>query len=121
MTFNVPFIKIACNEKYYWLMDEIPRKYSIYCSINRYWKKIDYDVQPLCCVPKYPAEKKEYKEIFNDCFLVQSISDHTVGLDLWHEYHPEIFEKHYVLHKNKPDNPDSGEFSVTPEELSLIL
>jgi len=122
MQYSVPFIKISCNPKYYWLMEEIPRKYKVYCSVNNwdYTSTMMYAIR-MACVPEYPAKKEKYKEIFGDMPLCGAISDHTVGFDLWHEYKPEIYECHYVLHKNKADNPDSGDFAVTPDELRQIL
>lgn len=126
MQFKVPFIKIACNKKYHWLFDEIPRKYRIYQSGNELLHYFHVPIEEgnwryLYCVPEYPAPKEKYKELLDKDAYCNNISDHTVGLDLWHEYHPKIFEKHYVLHKNKPDNPDSGDFAVTPDELRSIL
>lgn len=120
MQFSVPFIKIACNPKYYPLVNDIPRKYKVYQSGK---KSIGWfrDIVFMCCIPEYPAKVEKYKETFEVDRLKKAISDHTVGLDLWHEYKPKIWEKHYVLHKNKPDNPDSGEFSINPEELAVIL
>jgi len=118
MQFEIPFIKIACNEKYYWLIDEIPRKYMIYASRNKQHLLFYHDakIKKLSCIPHYPAKIEEYEDLPK-----KYISDHTAGLDLWHEYKPEIWEKHYVLHKNKADNPDSGEFAITPMEMRLIL
>ena len=121
MTFKVPFIKIACNEKYHWLIDEIPRKYEVYVSCLRDRFKYMYseygeDIMLMECVPKYPAELEEYEG--NE---YRYYSDHVAGLGLWYRDEPEIWEKHYVLHKNKSDNPDSGEFACTPEELRNIL
>lgn len=118
MMFEIPFIKIACNEKYHWLIDEIPRKYEVYASRSKQHSLFYHDkkIKKLSCIPHYPAKIEEYAELPK-----RYVSDHTAGLDLWHEYRPEIWEKHYVLHKNKPDNPDSGEFSVTPDELVVIL
>ena len=121
MMFKISFIKISCNEKYYWLINEIPRKYDVLVSCVRDSFKYMYseygeDIMLMECVPKYPAELEEYEG--NE---YRYYSDHVAGLGLWYRDKPDIWEKHFCLHKNKPDNPDSGEFACTPDELKVIL
>ena len=119
MQFSVPYIKIACNSRYYYLVDEIPRKYKVLCS--GYKDLMPGGVKLMCCVPQYPAKKEEYTRTFTEHELRHAISDHTVGLELWNEYKPLYFEKHFVLHKDKADNPDSGPFSVDISDLRTLL
>lgn len=121
--YSLPFIKIACNPDYYWLVDKIPRKYEVY--ISRYSKYFtnhkDYifhydpyedNIIQLECVPLYPAYITQYTNAIY-------ISDHTIGLDLWYRNKPIIWEKHFKL----PDSTgfDAGDWAITPEELSEIL
>jgi len=119
MQYDVPFIKVSCNSKYHWLVDEIPRKYNVYVSSVRDEMKYfrdDDNMYVMECVPKYPADLEEYEGNEYDYY-----SDHTIGLGLWYKFEPQIWEKHLVIHKNKADNPDSGEFSCTPEELREVI
>jgi sialic acid synthase SpsE len=75
-------------------------------------------VKPLCCVADYPANKVLYANLFSG-LLHYGMSDHTIGLDLYHKYTPEIFEKHYALEDSV--GPDAAEFSIRPEMLKEIL
>jgi sialic acid synthase SpsE len=114
--YKLPFIKIANNRKYDWLIGEIPRKYKVYKSVDNYWdwQKDDWDGNTiyLWCVSEYPAPMEDYPE-------VEYLSDHTVGLELFHRNEPVIWEKHYKL----PDSTglDAGDFAITPEGLKEIL
>lgn len=125
LSFDPCFVKIACRPDLYWLAEEVPRRIPVYVSYDATSKirRMDLWTQPvdsensitkLLCVPKYPADISDYT-IRNYPF----ISDHTVGLDLWHQFHPEIWEKHLKL----PDStgPDAGSFAITPDELKEIL
>ena len=123
--YELPFIKIANDRSLDWLIGEIPRRYKVYQSVNtpKLWNELlhwQYDVPknemapvPLYCVSKYPSLIDDYP-----C-EPEFISDHTVGLDLWHRNKPLIWEKHYKL----PDSTglDAGPFAITPEELRDIL
>lgn len=119
-----PFVKIACNLKYYYLVGEVPRKTWINVSVpfedvDGLWK--DWHMRVFCCVPKYPATIKEYEKRFNTTMgLDWHVSDHTVGLDLFHKYRPIWWEKHVCLKREK-ENPDSGEFALLVKELGEIL
>jgi len=64
-------------------------------------------------VSKYPSSIDDYSD--NAPF----ISDHTIGLELWHRNKPLIWEKHYKL----PDSTglDAGPFAITPDELKEVL
>ena len=114
-------VKIACRPDLYWLVGEVPRKIPTlvsydrrdHTSLNNIPRKTDYT---LACVPTYPANIKDYF-IGNGLW----ISDHTVGLELFKRTNPAIWEKHFVLKKNDPNNPDSmGGFALDPEELKQI-
>lgn len=125
--YDIPFVKIANNRNLDWLIGEVPRKIPVYVSISRNYKIGDsrmlYDnedgYKKLACVSKYPAKPEEYKETFLHDQLCNGISDHTIGLDLFNKYKPEIWEKHYKL--SDSTGLDAGPFAITPEELKEIL
>ncbi len=119
---DVPFVKIACRQDLYWLIGEVPRRVSVYVSIQTD-KKIfpeeemwDDRVVTLCCVPEYPASIDDYPA--NDSGI--EYSDHTVGLELWHDLKPKIWEKHICLKRSK-DNPDGGNWVLIPKDLEGII
>ena len=119
-TFNVPFYKIA-NRTYLRPMARLIKDKPIlvsYQSSNKIRGGNDL-VRPLCCVSNYPADIADYERLFTAEHLAMGISDHTVGLDLYHKYQPAIFEKHFVLKHNKKD-PDAGPFSLTPKDLEAL-
>ena len=113
LPYELPFIKIANNRKYDWLIGEIPRKYPIYKSVDNpsdYFKDME---TPLWCVSRYPADIFDYPD------SVKYISDHTIGLELYHRNQPVVWEKHYKL--SDSTGLDAGNFAITPEELKEIL
>jgi len=68
----------------------------------------------LCCVPKYPADIKEYDLDNLDCY--DGVSDHTIGIELAKETLKRglILEKHFAIdHQTGVD----AEWSMTPDEL----
>ena len=116
------FVKIACRPDLYWLAGEVPRKIPIVVSYDVRDELVNWDRlppkynYPLACVPTYPAKIEDYK--FPGRLY---ISDHTVGLELFKQEAPVVWEKHFVLKKNDPNNPDSmGGFALDPEELKQI-
>jgi len=119
----LPFIKIACRPDLYWLIGEIPRRIPVYVSKppdvykSDWWGKwFDERITLLDCVAEYPAKIEQY-EIAQE---YSHISDHTVGFELFHEFMPEVLEKHVCLEHNNT-NPDAGAFAVTPSELEAVL
>lgn len=116
LTFNIPFVKIACREQLYdlALSCPVPTYVSVPGEEEKSWVKAAYH---LNCVPKYPATIADYEDRFAD---LRFVSDHTPGWELLRKYEPEIIEKHFVLERD-PDNPDAGPFAVTPDELAEIL
>lgn len=120
MRFDVPFVKIANNEKYYPLIQMVPEGIEIIKSVGSPEGFKD-NCTFLCCVSEYPATIKQYEKVFKKAQLKRGISDHTEGLDLYKKYLPEIWEKHFVLERGIPTNPDSGPFAILPEELMEIL
>jgi len=116
LPYELPFIKIANNRELDWLIGEIPRKYKVYKSVGtmrEYYDDREGGVYPLFCVSEYPANIKDYPK------TIQRISDHTVGLELYHRNHPYILEKHYKLLDST--GLDAGDFAITPSELKEIL
>lgn len=114
--YDLPFIKIANRRDLDWLIGEIPRKYEVYKSVD---SREDYydgfhvtDVETLWCVSEYPANINDYPP-------VRYISDHTIGLELYHRNQPVVWEKHYKL--SDSTGLDAGPFAITPEELRSIL
>ena len=116
LKFDVPFIKIACNEKYYHLIGEIPRKYKVLVSVASRGSAPPFNVYEMSCVPEYPAIREDYYENFDD---LDNLSDHTVGLELVRYADPMIWEKHLKL--DDSIGPDAGSFAATPDELKSIL
>lgn len=120
--YHPAFIKIACRPHLYYLNDFIPRRIPVYMSYyykNGYPDKRCIDAH-LCCVPKYPAEIEEYEKHYTKEALKEAVSDHTIGLELFKKYRPQIWEKHFVLEDDK-DNPDAGPFALRPDDLKEIL
>ncbi|MFA5305894.1 MAG: N-acetylneuraminate synthase family protein [Candidatus Babeliales bacterium] len=126
LQYDVCFVKIPNDRALDWLIGEIPRKIPIYVSIsisrmwtNNFAKQINLGIiQGMQCVSKYPATIDEYDKL-NIHLKTCSISDHTVGLDLFKKYQPRIWEKHYKL--SDSTGLDAGPFAITPEELREIL
>ena len=133
---GIPFIKIANNPDLYHLINEIPRGMPIYASMgydNFPDTPINLNDKFLRCISKYPAKISDYFElmqkVFNDIHLhpktgyseYVSISDHTVGLELFETYENdlEIWEKHLIL--DDSTGLDAGPFAITPKELAEIL
>jgi sialic acid synthase SpsE len=108
LKFDIPFVKIACQtQKYDFrkethnLIDLVPRGLDVIVSCERGKEFLDFarikHTRPLCCVPLYPASESDYKDWFEADWLSLGISDHTIGLDLFHEFKPKIYEKHFCL------------------------
>jgi len=120
LNFEVPFIKIACRPELYWIIGEVPRKLSVYCSVADLGDAVPDGVEvAMLCVPKYPADIAEYRALY-DNRLSGAISDHTAGLALFNELKPKIWEKHFV-YEREPANPDAGPFALTVEDLESLL
>ena len=117
-TFETPFIKIANRADLYYLARGIdsPLVISYPASAEMGKRK---NITPLCCVSNYPAKIATYEKRFPSSWLSVGISDHTVGLDLYHKYMPEVWEKHYVIEHNFTD-PDAKGHSITPMDLGEI-
>jgi sialic acid synthase SpsE len=116
---SLPFIKIPCRPDIYYLAGGIPRAIPVYLSAYREQGefKVFGPVHLMLCVPHYPAKLEDYEKA-GWCGAV--ISDHTPGLDLWRKYQPQIWEKHFILERS-PDNPDSGVFAITSDELREVI
>jgi len=133
LKFDIPFVKIANNEKFYHLCDEVPRRFPTYVSIghnNLYRDDLPKIKTPkhtdvkMCCISKYPASIEDYEDNFESHHgfsLLKNgqISDHTIGLDLFNKYTPRIWEKHLKL--SDSTGLDAGAFAITPKELSTII
>lgn len=121
--FEPHFVKIACRPALYPLIGEVPRKIPVFASydcrtVEKRGVLSSYKVDVgMSCVPEYPAKRSDYPES-----PTLAYSDHTVGLELYRELKPQIWEKHYVLEKGDPANPDSqGGFAITPEDLRVLF
>jgi sialic acid synthase SpsE len=124
LAFKVSHIKIACRPDLYWLAGKVPREVPVHVSFDaRGGSPIRRGILPpktdisLACVPEYPADMNDYMGVED---FSSSYSDHTIGLDLF-EYATDVWEKHFVLKRDDPNNPDSGPFSMIPEDLEQIL
>lgn len=126
--FDVPFIKIACNQKYYPLMwhikPEIDKVVSIDNGDNIHALYDMYEgmhIDILCCVSDYPAPIDEYKMRFPLSYLENGVSDHTIGMDIWNRYRPTMWEVHFIPEHGVSDDPYGDMFCKTPEELKAVL
>jgi len=121
LEYDVPFIKIACRPSLYWLRDEIPTSIPVYMSIMNPEEEYRDDATYLLCIPHYPAEAALYRWRLGKPMntRIAGLSDHTVGLELYNEIHPDKWEKHLKLPEST--GPDAGAFAITPEELEAIL
>lgn len=122
LQYEIPFVKIACRNDLFWLIGEVPRKVDVIASVQTDKEIWPYDwhidenkITTICCVPEYPADIDSYPY---NCTGI-GYSDHTVGLQLFREHKPSIWEKHLKL----PDStgPDAGDFAITPQELEEII
>jgi sialic acid synthase SpsE len=129
LKYNPCFIKIANRRDLDWLIGEIPRKIPVYISYGKieefFNSKYQDNIGKLICVSEYPSKIEKYQNIINEieslleCNLTLKISDHTIGLDLFKNHKPYIWEKHYKLSDSM--GLDAGPFAITPEELKEIL
>jgi sialic acid synthase SpsE len=129
LKYDIPFVKIANRRDLDWLIGEVPRKTLVYISHGKieefFNSRYQDNIRELICVSEYPSNIEKYQNIINEiesllaCKLNLNISDHTIGLDLFKKYKPQIWEKHYKL--NDSTGLDAGPFAITPEELSEIL
>ena len=127
LTFDVKSIKIAAREWCYPLIDKMPKDIEIFVSVDGAHKKQDIlerygkdrNIVFLNCVPEYPASRTVYESLYGQG-LAHSISDHTIGLDLYRDYEPNYYEKHVTSHH---DNrvPDRSAYACTIEEIAGIL
>jgi sialic acid synthase SpsE len=145
LEYDVPFVKLPNCRELDWLIGEVPRKIPVFVSVKEAFPKPpeshllcgdglkeneEGKIKLLCCISKYPANLEEYEKKFTrksgyyghqyDYDVVSNaVSDHTIGLDLFKKYQPQIWEKHFKL----PDSTglDAGEFAIPPEELEEIL
>ncbi len=118
-------LKIACRPYLYNLVRNMPRETPIYISVEdpNYGNLLrqmhpGFDLRFLHCVPEYPASRTKYETMFGYQLSV-GISDHTTDLQLFKEYQPMWFEKHYRLEDST--GLDAGAFAATPRELAEIL
>jgi len=118
LNFDIPFVKIACRPRLYWLIGEVPRKVKVYVSwdgkLETGWFTPN---EVLNCVPKYPAPLSEYS-------ISREVSDHTEGLALWNESKTwggiRIWEKHFIL-EDDPNNPDCAGHAIKPDLLKEVI
>lgn len=121
LRFKIPFVKIANRPDLYWLIGEIPRKNAVYVSGNKHLLShigLYYD-RLLFCISEYPADICKYVQGMPLGYSTDYLSDHTIGLDLYKKYLPNIWEKHLKL--SDSTGLDAGPFAITPQELAEIL
>jgi sialic acid synthase SpsE len=117
--FAVPFVKLACDPEKYWLAKAVPPIIPVFISIA-VRENLPIHCNFMHCIPKYPATLAEYEGMFADFMLRASVSDHSPGMELWRKYHPQVWEKHFVLEREE-SNPDAGPFAITPDQLKEVI
>lgn len=128
LQFPVPFVKLACDKvPTSELIGATPRGIKILYSVSKVSGLMALPQlmtwgldQGMCCIPDYPAKLESYEKEFPEMILRQSVSDHTIGSELWEKYKPFVFEKHCVLERDKA-NPDSGPFAILTSEIKNYL
>lgn len=117
LTYDIPFVKIPNRRDLYYLIDHIPRSMEAVVSSDCYAYLEKYEgLTKMFCISEYPASKSQYTD--NPPTYCWSISDHTIGVDLYNTS-LNYWEKHYKLKDST--GLDAGEFASTPEELKEIL
>jgi hypothetical protein len=113
--YEIPFIRIDCNTKFYPLMWHVNPEIDKYVSVDNPANKrgiIDmYEGMKMTflnCIPKFLAYANDYL-LFGDA-LKHSIVDNTVGLDMYRLHKPTIWEKHF-----------NGVCGISAKELKVIL
>lgn len=122
--YDVPFIKIACNTKWYPLIDDIDGRVPLIVSIDSHIQLLsvatthsEHYIGYISCVPNYPATYEEYRANFSKDMLYRGISDHTTDLELYREFKPAIWERHYAIDDIGPD----AAHSIGPDEIREVL
>lgn len=120
----LPFVKIANRSYLRRLAILVPRGVPVYASYSmdpadetEYDKYVDYW---MACVSNYPAEAGDYDRFrLSPNVRPLGISDHTIGLDLYRKYRPDIYEKHFGLKGAK--GPSLGPWSIDEDGLVELL
>jgi hypothetical protein len=112
LEFDIPFVKIACRPRLYWLIGEVPRRIPVWVSWDWESDMPNADVI-LTCVPNYPAKLDDYRKN-------KHLSDHVEGLSLWYRDSPNIWEKHFIL-EDDPTNPDAAGHAIKPDLLKEVI
>jgi len=133
LEFDVPFVKIANRHYLRHLARYVPRGIPIVYSIGGYDDELqgmDCDIPEwqsyrMLCVSKYPATIGEYEQAATTNagvlmgHLMDGISDHTIGLELWRKYKPTVYEKHFCL--SYLTGPDAGPWALNENTLKELL
>jgi sialic acid synthase SpsE len=119
--YDIPFVKIAANPKYWWLGYLINKNHKIYISVPTNRNSVPFDVDMiLACIRKYPATMEDYvKEYITTGESIVAISDHTADFNMFNKWKPIVYETHYKL--SDSIGKDSGPWAKTPEQLQEIL
>lgn len=125
LTFDIPFVKIACRPRLYWLIGEVPRRVPVWVSVadaeGRGVLVGTNSCSWLLCIPRYPALLFDYEQSAQiDDFNMKFVSDHTEGLGLWEKWHPDVWEKHFIL-EDDPTNPDCAGHAIKPDLLKEVI
>ena len=115
-SFDTPFIKIANQPRLWRLARQIDGLK--YISVNGQLPRDIEEAVYMHCVSEYPADAAEYQATTQ--IGHSTVSDHTIGWDLYWDWRPSIIEKHFVL-EHDASNPDGGPFAVTPKQLAEVL
>lgn len=119
-TFDIPFVKIANRKSLRYLGRDVPRGMPIVWSYDDAGSLLLGDQDHImACVSDYPAKVTTYERWFTEGELAVGISDHTVGLELWHRYRPLVYEKHFKLLEST--GPDAGPWAATATDLEEVF
>ena len=118
LTYDIPWIKIACRPWAYPLIDDDHEWIVTVPDVRTATMIASHNVKVMYGMDEYTVNPEDYIVRFGDALSV-GISDHTPTVELFNLYHPAIYEKHLRL----PDSIglDSGPHAVTAKVLSSIL
>lgn len=124
--FNLGFVKIAYSQRHNFSLIKSLLEEDIRLIVSGdQWTLFPERSIHLACVPKYPADPKDYDFLNKPNLSMQfdGVSDHTVGIDFilsLKSKNPWIIEKHLKLGDEKK-SLDAGKFAVLPDQFRAMV